>query len=257
MRGAIAGDIIGSRFEAFPIRDTKFDLFHDDCRFTDDTVLTVAVAEWLMSPTDLRGVLQDYFSRYPQAGYGMSFTLWAGHRKQEPYNSWGNGSAMRVSAIGQAFDTVEQTRQAAQESASVTHNHPEGVKGAQAVAEVIYLCRHGAPRLQIRSDISARYGYDLDRTVDQIRPDYRFDESCAGSVPESLLCFLEAESYEQAIRNAVSLGGDADTMAAIAGGLAEATFGLPDAIWEQAAQFLDDPLRDVIDRFETWLADRS
>lgn len=231
MIGAIAGDVIGSFYEAFPTKETDFPLFHEDCRFTDDTVLSVAVADRILHGGDLVDKLHTYFHEYPQAGYGMSFIRWAGYRHREPYNSWGNGSAMRVCLVGFAFDSLDVVLTRAKESARVTHNHVEGIRGAQATASAIFMARNGQDKSEIKGFIQSQFGYDLSRTIREIRPDYSFNESCQGSVPQSIIAFLESTDYETSVRNAVSLGGDADTMACIAGGIAEAYYGgVPDSM---------------------------
>lgn len=250
MLGSIAGDIIGSYYEAFPIKEQEFPLFHEDCRFTDDTVLTVAVADWILNGGSLIDLFHDYFDRYPQAGYGMSFVRWAGRRQREPYGSWGNGSAMRVSPVGFAFDSLEVVLDKARETAEVTHNHPEGIRGAQAVASAIFLARTRCSQAEIKDYLQSHFGYDLHRTLADIRPHYGFNETCQGSVPESILAFLESSDYEHAVRNAISLGGDADTMACIAGGIAEASYGpLPASIRSRTLEILDIPLADVVHQF--------
>jgi ADP-ribosylglycohydrolase len=250
MIGAVAGDIIGSFYEAFPTKATDFPLFHKDCRFTDDTVLTVAVADWILNGGDLVDLLHRYFEAYPQAGYGMSFIRWAGHKCREPYNSWGNGSAMRVSPVGFAFDSLDVVLAKAKATAEVTHNHQEGIRGAQATAAAIFLARSGSDKLDIKGYVQNQFGYDLNRTLDQIRPDYSFEVSCQGSVPESIIAFLESSDYETAVRNAISLGGDADTMACIAGGIAEAYYGgVPEPIREKTFEILDDRLTAIAAQF--------
>lgn len=250
MLGAILGDIVGSRFEHAPTKSTRFELFTGDSRFTDDTVLTVAVADWLMSGGELREYFYRYALRYPQAGYGESFMQWCLRRDGEPYHSWGNGSAMRVSPVGYVRDSLDDTLELAAESASVTHNHPEGVRGAQAVAGAIFLARRGNSKGAIRVFLEEVIGYDLSASVDALRPDYKFDVSCQGSVPESLTSFLESTDCESAIRLAISLGGDADTMACIAGSVAEPFYGAVAA--DQVAQAmgrLDRELGDVVQEF--------
>ena len=231
--GALAGDIVGSVYENPPIKDPHFQpLFHEKCCITDDSVLTVATMHALLNK-DLSpdaytyaDAYRKYGRRYPDAGYGASFIRWFQDKSAGPYNSWGNGSAMRVSPIGWAFNDRETVLQEARCSAEVTHNHPEGIKGAQATALAIYLARTGSSKAGIRQDIEETFGYDLSsKSVDNIRPSYAFDVSCQGSVPESILCFLEGESIEKAIRLAVSLGGDSDTQACIAGSIAEAFYG--------------------------------
>ncbi|KPK56145.1 MAG: hypothetical protein AMS22_02140 [Thiotrichales bacterium SG8_50] len=250
MLGAIAGDIIGSVYEAAPIKTTQFPLFGSRSRFTDDTVLSVAIAQAILSGEDYAGALQRYGRRYPDAGYGVRFYSWLFSESPMPYGSWGNGAAMRVSPVGFAFDSVEQVLAEAKRSAAVTHNHPEGIKGAQATAAAVLLARTGKDKVTIRKEISALTGYDLERTLAEIRPDYRFDVSCQGSVPESIIAFLESEDVEDAIRKAVSLGGDSDTMACIAGGIAEAYYKhIPANILEQVRRRLPADLLAVVEEF--------
>ena len=250
MIGAIIGDVLGSYYEAFPTKQEDFRLLHPDARFTDDTVLSVAVAEWVMTDGNLVDLFHEYFDRYPQAGYGESFVRWAGYRKQEPYNSWGNGSAMRVSPIAYACQSDDEVLERARESAIVTHDHPQGVQGAQAVALGVFLARKGLSKQEIRCELETRFPYDLSRSLAEIRPTYHFDVSCQGSVPESLIAFFESTCFESAIRNAISLGGDADTMACISGGLAEAFYGeIPETLQQFAWQRLDEPLRRTLEKF--------
>ncbi len=249
MIGAIAGDIIGSAHEGLGTKTKRFPLFDPYSRFTDDTVLTIAVAESILLESDLVDTLHDYFHRYPQAGYGGYFIEWASLRRREPYNSWGNGSAMRVSPVGFAYDTVDDVMQHAERTAAVTHNHSEGIRGAQAAAMAIYLARTGADKQAIGRQIAERFGYDLSTPLDVIRETYEFDVSCQGSVPQSIVAFLEAADFEDAIRNAVSLGGDADTMACIAGAIAEAYWGVPAEIEQRVLDYLDVPLRRVVQEF--------
>ena len=248
--GAIAGDIIGSFYEFCPVKRTEFKLFTQEVRFTDDTVMTVAIADWLLTGDSLLGIMQDYGNRYPDAGYGGSFSRWLRSENPRPYNSWGNGSAMRVSPVGWAFGSLEETLEMAKRSAEVTHNHPEGIKGAQATAACIYLARTGKSKEEIKAYVERTFGYDLSRMCDEIRPQYDFDVSCQGSVPESIIAFLESTDYESAVRLAVSLGGDADTMGAIAGGIAEAYYGeIPDYICEEALKRLPEEFVEVMKRF--------
>ncbi len=250
MRGAIAGDIFGAAFEGHPLKKEDFDLFGEARYFTDDTILTVATADALMGDGDYAAAYREWGRRYPGRGYGGMFRLWLGDPSRGPYNSFGNGSAMRVSPIGWAFDTLDEVLAEAERSAAVTHNHPEGIKGAQATAAAVHLARIGATKDEIRAEISGRFGYDLDRTIAAIRPDYRFDVTCQGSVPEALIAFLEADDFEHAIRLAISLGGDADTQAAIAGGVAEAFFGgVPERIETEIDTVVDRPLLRVVERF--------
>ncbi|MFV1964055.1 MAG: ADP-ribosylglycohydrolase family protein [Pirellulaceae bacterium] len=249
MIGAIAGDIIGSIYEGAGTKSKEFPLFGPHNRFTDDTVLTVAVAESVLRGTDLVDTLHEYFHRYPAAGYGGSFIQWAWQRQREPYNSWGNGSAMRVSPVGFAFDTLEDVLHHAEQTAAVTHDHPEGIRGAQATAAAIFLARTENDKRTIKSHVEESFGYDLSATLDEIRETYAFDVSCQGSVPQSMVAFLEATDFEDTVRNAISLGGDADTMACIAGGIAEAFWGIPAEIERTTLKMLDDDLRAVVLEF--------
>jgi ADP-ribosylglycohydrolase len=250
MLGAIAGDVIGSVHEGARTKTKDFPLFVPASTFTDDTVLTVAVAESLLRPRDYVDALHDYFHAYPNAGYGGVFFRWCTYRGREPYNSWGNGSAMRVSPVAYARDTLEEVLEEAKRSAEVTHNHEHGIRGAQATAAAIFLARTGSSKEQIRRYIEETFGYFLDETLAQIRPTYQFDVSCQGSVPQSIIAFLESTSYEDAIRNAISLGGDADTMACIAGGIAEAFYGgVPEEIRIRTLGLLDERLRGIVEEF--------
>lgn len=250
MLGAIAGDIVGSVFERRPIKTTEFPLFSARSTFTDDTVLTVAVAYAILHGGAYGPALKAFGRRYPHAGYGGRFYRWLQMPESEPYNSWGNGSAMRVSPVGYAFEDVECVLQEAQKSAEVTHNHPEGIKGAQATALAIYLARTGRDKETIREEIERRFAYDLGRTLEEIRPEYRFDVSCQGSVPESIVAFLESEGVEDAIRKAISLGGDSDTMACIAGGIAEAYYGeVPSGIVEEVRERIPGEFWAVVEAF--------
>ena len=286
MLGAIIGDIVGSVYEWNNIKTKDFPLFTDRCSFTDDTVMTIAVADAIMqgekethgSGIDSYGsvyVAPDIFidsmkkwgRRYPNSGYGGRFGSWVHSDDREPYNSWGNGSAMRTAACGWVMPLQQFMRMGfdgvlkiAKNSAEVTHNHPEGVKGAQATAMAIYYARHGRAhgdigtyKEYIRRDLG-RGGmlgieYNLSRTLDEIRPTYRFNESCQETVPEAIIAFLESSDFEDAIRNAISLGGDSDTLAAITGSIAEAAYGIPKGIADKALSYLDAPLREVYDRW--------
>ncbi len=250
MFGAIAGDIIGSVYEGHPVKTEDFPLFDNYSRVTDDTVLTVAVAYAILRKAAYGASIKDFARRYPNAGYGFSFYRWMLSDTMRPYNSWGNGSAMRVSPVGLAFDSKEKVLDEARRSAEPTHNHPEGIKGAQATALAVFLARHGADKETIRTEISSRFSYDLDRTVDEIRPGYRFDVSCQGSVPESIIAFLESCNFEDAIRKAVSLGGDSDTMACIAGGIAQAFYrDIPSHIVSEVRKRLPEEFLRVVDEF--------
>lgn len=248
--GAVAGDIIGSRFEHHSYQSTNFQLFTRDCRFTDDTVLTAAVASAILTGRSYGAEILRFGRAYPDAGYGGKFKLWLAAEKPQPYRSFGNGSSMRASPVGWAFDSIDEVLAEAQRSAEPTHNHPEGVKGAQAVALAIFLARRGGTKLEIRREIETRIGYQLNRSTDEIRPNYSFDVTCQGSVPEALICFLEASSVEDAVRLAVSLGGDADTQASIAGAVAEAFYGgVPSAWQERIRTYLTPDLNQVFDAF--------
>ena len=222
MLGAIAGDVIGSVYEGNPTKSPDFPLFHPLCSFTDDTVMTVATAHAILTGDPYTEAYRAFGRRYPHAGYGSGFRAWLRSEEPRPYNSWGNGSAMRVSPVGLAFNDVETVLREARRSAEVTHNHPEGIKGAQAVALAGFMANTGASKAEIRVEMTQRFGYDLTRRIAEIRPDYAFDVSCQGTVPEALTAFLESTSVEDAIRLAISLGGDSDTLAAIAGGIAHA-----------------------------------
>ncbi len=248
MIGAIAGDMLGSLYERYPIKNKDFDLLVSG--FTDDTVLTVAVADAILSGGDFAEFIKRYAQLYPHAGYGGTFRKWMWNWENKPYNSFGNGSAMRVSPVGFAFNTASDVLNYAKRSAEVTHNHPEGIKGAQATALAIFLARKGKTKANIQEEISTRFGYDLDRNLDAIRPNYRFDVSCQGSVPESIIAFLESSSYVDTVKNAISLGGDADTMACIAGGIAQAYYKhIPADIISKVWEKLPTDLLAVIDRF--------
>ncbi len=210
MFGAIAGDIIGSVYERNNIKTVEFPLFVEESRFTDDSVLTIAVAHAILDDLDYAETLKSYGRKYPNAGYESSFLKWVFLPNSEPYNSWGNGSAMRVSPIGWAFDTAEAVLREAEKSAAVTHNHPEGIKGAQSVALAILMARQGAGKKAIKQELEGRFGYNLNRRLSAIRPVYQFDVSCQGSVPEAIIAFLESENFEDAVRKAISIGGDSD-----------------------------------------------
>jgi ADP-ribosylglycohydrolase len=251
MLGAIAGDVIGSVHEGAGIKSEDFPLFGPRSRFTDDSVLTAAVAEAILTDGDYGSALRRLGRRHPNAGYGGSFARWLQSEQPAPYRSWGNGAAMRVSPVGFAFDSAEVVLREAERSAAVTHNHTEGVKGARATALAVFLARTGTGKAAIREAITACSGYDLDRRLGAIRPGYGFDVSCQGSVPESLIAFLESRDYEDAVRKAISLGGDADTMACIAGAVAEAFYGgVPPAIAAEVRRRLPADLMAVLDRFE-------
>jgi ADP-ribosylglycohydrolase len=252
MTGAIAGDIIGSPYETRGkrIKTKDFPLFSEECRFTDDSVLTVALADAILHGRSFETLLIEYFQRYPQAGYGGMFRKWALDKAGRPYNSFGNGSAMRISPAGFAYDSLEEALDKAEFYSAVTHNHPEGIKGAKATSAAIYLARTGHSKAEIKHYIENSFGYNLSRTLDEIRPGYRFDVTCQGSVPEAIIAFLESTDFEDAVRNAVSLGGDSDTQACITGGIAQAYYGhVPDFIQEKVFEILDDDLKKVTMEF--------
>lgn len=248
--GAIAGDIIGSKYEFNNIHTLDFPLFDERNEVTDDTVMTVAVGEWLLTGKNLSAILQEYGRRYPIMSYGVSFRRWLYEDDPQPYNSWGNGSAMRVSLVGWAFDTLEETLRVARESAEVTHNHPEGIKGAEATAACVYLARIGKTKEEIKEYVETTFGYDLHRTCDQIRPTYQFNESCQETVPEAIIAFLESNDFEHAIRLGISLGGDSDTLAAITGGIAEAYYkSIPEHIRQEVLALLPEEFVEVLQAF--------
>jgi ADP-ribosylglycohydrolase len=250
MIGAIAGDIIGSVYEFNQIKTKEFPLFNERSHFTDDSVLTAAVADAILSGRSYKESILEIGRRYPDSGYGGSFIGWLFSENPQPYNSWGNGSAMRVSPVGFAFQSEEKVLSEAKKSAEISHNHPEGIKGAQATALAVFLARSGDGKDTIRERIADEFGYDLDRTVDSIRPDYSFNESCQETVPEAIVAFLDSDSYEDAVRNAVSLGGDSDTLACITGGIAEVFYGtVPESIVTEVRKRLTPDLLQVIDDF--------
>ena len=250
--GAIAGDIIGSIYEgsANQIKTTVFPLFKDNCIFTDDTVLTIATMAAILDDRDYTRFYQYFGERYPGRGYGGSFRIWKAMDKPAPYNSWGNGSAMRVSPIGWVYDTIEETLSEGKRSAEVTHNHREGIKGAQAIAAAVFLSRKGSTKEHIREFIETRFGYELHRTIEEIRPQYKFDVSCQGSVPESIIAFLDSNDFESTIRLAISLGGDSDTLACMAGSIAEAYYAeVSDEVNVEIARHLPEEMLNIIDLF--------
>lgn len=276
MLGAIIGDIVGSVYEWNNIKTKDFPLFRDDCFFTDDTVMTVATADALMNggkKDDFIDAYKKWGRLYPNAGYGERFWSWLNSDEREPYNSWGNGSAMRVSPCAWVMNCGFYGRTGCwpsngwgmvTRSAEVTHNHPEGINGAQATAAAIFLCRFYSEghafdycepwsidelKAEIRKLIEKNHGYDLSKTLDKIRPTYRFNVSCQETVPQAIIAFLESTDFEDAIRNAISLGGDSDTLAAITGSIAEAAYGIPEWIKDQAWTYLDETLRDVCCRW--------
>lgn len=280
MLGAIIGDIVGSVYEFDNIKTKDFELFKPDCRFTDDTVMTCAVADAIMnggSEKDFILSMKKYGRMYPHAGYGGRFRVWLRSMDTEPYNSFGNGSAMRVSPCAWVMDCgfcartgMWPNRDLARLSASVTHNHPEGIKGALAVCDAIFMARfyfggwnieYSNPidsdpdecKRRIKEHIENEYGYDLSMSLDEIRKNYEFDETCQGSVPQAIVAFLESTDFEDAIRNAISIGGDSDTIAAITGSIAEAAYGISEDMKEMALSYLDEPLKDVLRRWKKYM----
>ena len=258
MYGAILGDMIGSPYEFDRGNKSKdFPLFTAESQFTDDTVMTVAVAEALLDgPADEAGMkaqlvesMQKWGRRYPYAGYGGRFRHWLKSPDPQPYNSWGNGSAMRVSAVGWLFNDMDSVRRMARLTAEVTHNHPEGIKGAEATAAAIFLARSGHSKAEIKAYVEREFGYDLSRSCDEIRPNYRHVESCQETVPEAITAFLEGESFEDVIRTAVSLGGDCDTLTCIAGSIAEGFYGVPEELKRECEERLTPELVRVVARF--------
>ena len=261
MFGAILGDIIGEPYEFDRGHKTKeFPLFGKKPRFTDDTVMTIAICDGILKAgldadentmkTAMITSMQLWGHKYPHAGYGAKFYFWLAGESTKPYNSYGNGSAMRVSSAGWLFETLERTRQVARWSAEVTHNHPEGIKGAESVAAIIFLARTGSTKEQIKNYVIKEFGYDLSRTCDQIRPGYHHQESCQETVPQAITAFLEGQSFEDVIRTAVSLGGDCDTLTDIAAAMAEAFFGLPEEFKKKAYELTGKDMHDVMMRFE-------
>ena len=251
MLGALAGDIIGSVYERAHVKVTDFPLFTDGSTFTDDSVLTVAVADSLLQGRPYDDNLRAFYRFYPKAGYGHLFSQWGRDDALGPYQSYGNGSAMRVSPVAYVHDSLEEVLREAEASAAVTHDHPDGVAGAQAVAAAVFLARSGADKAGIKAYVEESFAYDLDRSIDAIRPGYRFDATCPGSVPEAIIAFLESSDFLDAIRRAVSLGGDADTQAAIAGAIAEAFYeGVPEAIETEVHARLDRRLSGITRDFK-------
>ena len=260
--GAIAGDVIGSAYEFNPTRDYHFELFTPKSTFTDDTVLTMANALWLLqdeqhTPERLVNIMQDLCNRYQWRGYGGRFAQWIIARNPQPYNSYGNGSAMRVSPVGFYAQTLEEALALAKVSAEVTHNHPEGIKGAQATAAAIFMARQGKTKEEIRQYVENAIGYDLSRTLEEIRPTYTFNELCQTTVPEALTCYLEGKDYEDVIRLAVSLAADADTLAAIAGPVASAVWEVPNEISQTAIARLSDEFCTILLQFNELVAKRE
>lgn len=263
MYGAILGDIIGSPYEFDMGGKTKdFPLFSEDCTYTDDTVMTLAVAEaFTDAPNDENAIrqrliqaMQKWGHLYPAAGYGVRFCGWLQSNNPQPYNSYGNGSAMRISSVAWLYNDLETVRRMARISAEVTHNHPEGIKGANATASAIFLARTGHTKAEIKTYIASQFGYDLSRTCDEIRPNYHHVESCQETVPEAITAFLEGETFEDVIRTAVSLGGDSDTLTCIAGSIAEGFYGVPEELKQECRNRLPQELRAILARFDEVIA---
>ncbi len=251
MFGAIAGDVIGSVYEMTSFKKVDFPLFDPMTRFTDDTVMTMAVAYSILQGTSYTKEIHKFGNNYPNRGYGGRFRKWLKTEDKQPYNSWGNGGAMRVSPVGFAFNTLDEVLKEAEQSANPTHNHPEGVKGAQAVAATIFLARTGKSKKEIKEYIETSIGYDLNKTIDEIRPTYKMNVSTQGSVPEAIIAFLDSNDIEHAIRLAVSLGGDADTQACIAGGIAQAYYKeIPMEIYEKTQAYLPPNFITILKNFE-------
>jgi len=248
--GAIAGDVIGSHYEWDNVKTMGFPFFNEYTNFTDDTVMTLATMDYILNGKDITQTYQEYGKDYPGRGYGGTFRGWIRKENPEPYNSWGNGSAMRVSPVAWAFNTLEEVLENAKKSAEVTHNHPEGIKGAKATASAVFMARTGKTKVEIKDFIQSEFGYDLERKIDEIRPTYEFDVSCQGSVPEAIIAFLESENYENAIRLAISIGGDSDTIACIAGGIAQAFYKeIPEEIIDKVLTYLSEEIIELIEKF--------
>lgn len=260
MLGAIAGDIIGSTYEFVDMKRYDFELLPQGSCFTDDSVMTIAVAYWLahydeegLTKEQLISTMQELGRKYPYAGYGSSFNCWLWSENPQPYNSWGNGAAMRVSPVGLYAETLDEVLELAKHTAEVSHNHPEGLKGAQAVAVAVWMAKHGHTKEEIRGYITEKFHYNLLRTVDEIRLTYQWDVSCQGSVPESIICFLEGKDFVDVVRLAVSLGGDSDTMACIAGSIAACIYPIPGWIEEECKKILPKHLFRSMQGFEGYL----
>ena len=259
MYGAIIGDMIGVPYEFHATKKKDFPLFAKDSRYSDDSVMTLAVADALLHTESMeescykneivRSLIR-WGREYDHAGYGPRFKQWLRSDMPVPYGSWGNGSAMRVSPVGWLYDSLEETRKVARWTAEVTHNHEEGIKGAESVASAIFLARNGKTKKEIKNYIESEFGYNLSKTCEEIRPDYKFEVSCQKSVPEAIIAFLDSGSFEDAVRNAVSLGGDADTQACIAGAIAEAYYGVPESLKKECEKRLDFAQKMVLIHFE-------
>lgn len=249
--GAIAGDVFGSIYEWNNIKTAEFNLFNDECKITDDTVLSIAIADSLLNNCNFKNTLLMYGRKYSSYPYGPSFVNWLSSEEQNPYYSYGNGSAMRVSAIGAFFNDLSSVINYAKKSAEITHNHPEGIKGAQAVAAAIFLAKSGKNKKDIKDYITLEFKYDLNFTLENIRSSYQFDVSCQGSVPQAIVAFLESNSYENAIKIAISIGGDSDTIACITGGIASAFYKeISSEITEFVLNKLPIEFKEILEKFE-------
>ena len=262
MLGAITGDIIGSIYEFANTKSTQFDLFTPWSSFTDDSVMTLAVAKWLMEDEAhtlhyLIFCMQELGNRYPNAGYGGNFSAWLREDEPQPYYSWGNGAGMRVSPVGLYARTLDEALALAALTASVSHNHPEGVKGAQAIATSVFLCKQGKSKQEIKEYIENAFGYNLHRSIAEIRPRYDFDVSCQGSVLEAIIAFLEGKSFEEVIRLAISLGGDSDTIGAMAGGIAACCYDIPLTLTDRCNVLLTEDLKEIQHQFMNLIAIRG
>ena len=252
MLGAIAGDVLGSSFEFYPMKNKKFELLEKNSHFTDDTVMTVAVADSIMNKIPYVESLQMWGRKYPRAGYGGWFKKWIHQDDPKPYNSYGNGSAMRSSSIGWLLDDEVSVLREAGKSAEITHNHPEGIKGARSVALGVLMGRKGSSKKEIKQKMESLFNYDLSQKIDDIRANYTFNPTCQGSVPQAIIAFLESKDFEDAIRNSISLGGDADTQACITGSLAEAFYkNIPDEIASFVKWRIENDLLAVLDQFNS------
>ena len=265
MLGAIIGDIVGDVYEFDNIKTKNFDFLGNYNSFTDDTVMTISVAKALIlwnrkgSLDEFKSIListmHEIGNKYPDCGFGGCFATWIYFKNTEPYNSWGNGSAMRVSPCGFFANSLVEAQELAKASAEITHNHPEGIKGAVATASAIFLAREKKSKAEIKKYICENY-YNIDFTLDEIRPTYSFNESCQNTVPQALECFFESTDFEDAIRNCVSIGGDSDTLGAICGGIAEAYYGIPEEIEKKALEYLDEFLFNELISFEANINNR-
>jgi ADP-ribosylglycohydrolase len=257
MIGAIAGDIIGSVYEWNNIKTKAFTLFSIKCSFTDDSILTIALANSILTGASYVDNMKKFYRWYPHGGYGGSFHRWAQSEWSEPYNSWGNGAAMRISPVGYAYNDLDTVLKKAKEFTEITHNHPEGIKGGQAIAAAIFLARTGKSKIEIKEFIETRFQYDLSKHVDDIRPTYKFDVTSQGTVPQAIRAFIDSTDFEDAIRTAVSLGGDTDTLACITGGIAQAFYGgVPEPIVSKVYGTLDERLgkitREFMEKYCGW-----